>query len=293
MTSLMEALEDLGELMADNLVTMGVTYADASDGLTTLVDKILDVPVTPVASTLTLTSDKPVLSYYDSDTLTLTATLTGGSVSGKTIEFFKGNTSIGTAQTDSNGIATKSYSATGVGDVVFSATGNNLTSQLITVEDCKFYNSGDKVSNLEIGSNVSCTSNGSYITITTSTSGEKYVKLPVTLANDWQYEVEVAETGSNQDLTFIIDIGGCWGAIPHNGSNMSITLTGGSSVNYPFSGSIVGGKLKITCISNTITVYFNNTLLVSRYREVSGYKMGFYTNNGRVQKVKNIKLKAL
>ena len=54
--SLMSELEDLGELMADNLVTMGVTDATASDGLTTLANRILDVPQDSCL-TLDLTSD--------------------------------------------------------------------------------------------------------------------------------------------------------------------------------------------------------------------------------------------
>ena len=42
--SLNTALETLGETMASNLVTKGVTGASASDGLTTLAGKILQVP---------------------------------------------------------------------------------------------------------------------------------------------------------------------------------------------------------------------------------------------------------
>ena len=37
------ALQELGETMADNLQTMGVSDALASDGLTTLANKILDI----------------------------------------------------------------------------------------------------------------------------------------------------------------------------------------------------------------------------------------------------------
>ena len=121
--SLISELEDLGELMANNLVTMGVTDAQASDGLTTLANKILDISPTPVTQTLTLTSDKSILSYLDSETATLTATLTGGTVSGQTIEFFKGSTSLGTATTDNNGLATLTdgYTSTGAGDVTITA----------------------------------------------------------------------------------------------------------------------------------------------------------------------------
>ena len=43
-TTLNGALSELGEVMAANLVTKGVTGATASDGLTTLAGKILNVP---------------------------------------------------------------------------------------------------------------------------------------------------------------------------------------------------------------------------------------------------------
>ena len=42
-TTLNGALSELGETMADNLFSMGVIDADASDGLTTLANKILNI----------------------------------------------------------------------------------------------------------------------------------------------------------------------------------------------------------------------------------------------------------
>lgn len=42
-TTLNGALETLGETLADNLTTMGITNVDASDGLTTLANAILDI----------------------------------------------------------------------------------------------------------------------------------------------------------------------------------------------------------------------------------------------------------
>ena len=61
------ALEQLGITMADNLVTMGVSDADPSDGLTTLAGKILEIaPVpptpTPASLDLSLTAGKQILS---------------------------------------------------------------------------------------------------------------------------------------------------------------------------------------------------------------------------------------
>ena len=207
------ALTELGELMADNLVTMGVSDADASDGLTTLANKILDVPVSPVSQTLTLSSDKSILSYYDSDTLTLTATLTGGVVSGQTIEFFNGSTSLGTATTNSNGIATKTYSSSGVGDVIFSATKNSVSSNTITVEDCIYYNATQYT--------------------TTSTT------LNIPLPNHFSLEYVLKQTNSSQSAPYL-DIGDSTnnrmliGQYARAGTNGLITYLS-TTTNYPYS----------------------------------------------------------
>ena len=55
------------------------------------------------------------------------------------------------------------------------------------IQDCQYWNDGSSVGTLQIDSGVTCTSNGSYITITKSTSGEKYVKLPVNLPSSFEF----------------------------------------------------------------------------------------------------------
>ena len=156
-TTLNGALQELGETMAANLTSQGVT-ASASDGLTTLAGKILQITPSPTTRTLSLSSNKNILSYYDSESATLTATLLeeGVGVSGETVEFFKGSTSLGTATTDSNGIATKSYTSTGAGDVSFTAGVGSLVSETYEIEDCTKYDTnvylthsnGDRVESL-------------------------------------------------------------------------------------------------------------------------------------------------
>ena len=102
---------------------------------------------------VSLTSDKSILSYSDSDSCTLSAQLTDSgspvSKSGVSVEFFNGSTSLGSALTDSNGIATKVYSSTGEGDVVFTAISGNIYSTNVNVEDCIRYDNAtsDKTSN--------------------------------------------------------------------------------------------------------------------------------------------------
>lgn len=162
-------------------------------------------------------------------------------------------------------------------------------SEIYELQDCKYWNDGSSVGSLEVDSYVSCTSNGEYITITTSRSGEKDVKLPVTLSGDWEFETTLAEnmpTGSQ--LTFKVGTGQQWGAFnPDN----TITVNLGSSQNFNRTVS-EGMVMKITYINGTMTVYWNDEQLASRSVTVSG-KMGYYTNSGRYQYVKDIKLKLL
>ena len=142
------ALEQLGITMADNLVTMGVSDADPSDGLTTLAGKILDITPgpgpTPTPSSILLTADKSILSYADSESATLSATVLDSSdnpLEGVTVTFYNGSTSMGTADTNSSGIASKTYSSAGVGDVSFTAEVGSLSSETYIIEDCWYYNS--------------------------------------------------------------------------------------------------------------------------------------------------------
>ena len=98
--------------------------------------------IAPSYDDIVLTADDSILSYYDGDSTTLRAQLMDGSstasVSGVTVEFFNGSTSMGTSQTDSNGVATKTYTSTGAGDVTLSAEADNgtLVSETYSIEDC-------------------------------------------------------------------------------------------------------------------------------------------------------------
>ena len=135
--SLNSSLQTLGQLMATNLQSKGVT-ANASDGLTTLANKILQVESTPIGNNLKLTSDKNILSFYDNEHCVLTATLldnNGNGVSGEEIVFKANGGLLDTVITGDNGVAQYTYQSTGVGDVTITAEGMNLTKTL-GIEDC-------------------------------------------------------------------------------------------------------------------------------------------------------------
>lgn len=142
-TTLNGALSELGETMADNLVAMGVLDATASDGLTTLAGKILlvepsisgldlDTAVTLSASnesiilgsSVVLTS-KLTASYDDE---TLVDVDLNGVLTGATILFKEGSTTIGSGVSDSNGVVTATISNLSAGShiikAVFEGTAN-------------------------------------------------------------------------------------------------------------------------------------------------------------------------
>ena len=269
------------------------TYSSVTSSTGSIV--VSDVPPVPVVTSVSLTGDKSILSYADSESATLSATVLDSNddpMEGVTVTFYNGSTSMGTADTNSSGIATKTYASTGAGDLSFTATVGTISSETYSLQDCLYWNDGSSVGSLEVGSNVSCTSNGSYITITTSTSSEKDVKLPVALTGDWEYDVTLAENlpSSGGQLTFKIGTGQQWGAFNPN-NTITVNLGSSQSFNKTVSKDMV---LKITYISGVMTVYWNNEQLTYKSLTLgSGVKMGYYTNNGRYQYLKNIKLKPL
>lgn len=135
--SLNSSLQALGQLMATNLQSKGVT-ANASDGLTTLANKIIQVGPTPIGYNLKLTSDKNILSFYDNEYCVLTATLldsNNNGVSGEEIVFKANGGVLGTVITGDNGVAQYTYQSTGVGDVTITAEGMALQGTC-SIEDC-------------------------------------------------------------------------------------------------------------------------------------------------------------
>lgn len=123
-TTLNGALAELGELIASNLVSMGVTDADASDGLTTLSQKILDITptLTGVELTTNISCNSNLQSITSYQNIVISGTLTAtyddiknsnvdlnGFLQGATVKVYNSNTLLGTAITNSVGEYTFTY----------------------------------------------------------------------------------------------------------------------------------------------------------------------------------------
>ena len=96
----------------------------------------------PVPASIVLTSDKQVLSYVDQDSCTLSATVRDENdvlMEGVTVTFKVDGTSIGTAVTGSNGVATKTYDSQGVGDITCAAEIGMIVSETYAIKDALYY----------------------------------------------------------------------------------------------------------------------------------------------------------
>lgn len=149
------ALQELGETMARNLSTMGVT-STYDEGLSTLASKILTIHLET-----SLSSDTNVLSYADSSSAVLTTTVleAGSALTGETVKFYKyvdgtNDVLLGSDVTDSNGEATYTYASAGIGDLEVYAKVRGLKSESCSIEDCTYWNSAEVTRTTTQGSTI-------------------------------------------------------------------------------------------------------------------------------------------
>ena len=139
------AKELIAVLVTDNNGEAFHNYTGTGAGQTTFVAESGDLESEPliindISESITLTSDKNILSYADNDTVTLTATYDGTTLEGKSVVFKIGSRVLDTVVTDSEGVAEYEYISQGIGDLVFTAECGELV-ETITIEDCIRYDS--------------------------------------------------------------------------------------------------------------------------------------------------------
>ena len=124
-------------------LTVGSHTITATAGEITSSSVSVTVTAAPVVTSMTVSSDKSVLSYYDSETATLQALVKdqyGSPMAGQGVVFKKGSTTVAERSTNSNGIAVYQYSSAGAGDVGFLVECSNLQ-ETYSVEDLLLYRS--------------------------------------------------------------------------------------------------------------------------------------------------------
>lgn len=238
-----------------------------------------------------LTSDKDILSYVDGDEAVLTATLYSPDKIDKTVTFEVRKQSDDslietlTAVTDNSGIATVGYTSKHANLLNIKAISGSL-SDVTQIDDLLYYNNGDHVTGMTIDNGVSCTSNGSYITITTNTNSEKYVKIPISIDGDWEYSIRLAKRGTSADIQWQINNNSHYGSIAYariNGTYQYFTIS-----------PAVGDVLTIQQKNGAVNILYNNTQQVSfPNTNITLSNCGFYINPNRTIHVNEIKIRQL
>lgn len=206
----------------------------------------------------------------------------------------------GTQTTDANGEYIVEYESQGAGNVRFSVSYGNLTDEYV-LEDCLYYNDGSRITGFEIENNVSCTSDGEWITITKNTSGEKLVVPPRPLccfnsSDNWELSFKCDPVNFNNQA---------FGVQMHYCSDKSY-IGGGQYTSWSnsFNNCMNGGNVLYNITEDTVItfrrdngtwkIYANNFLLNTKsYSWSNSSVLAFYTNNGRIQHLKEIKYKLL
>lgn len=296
------ALSELGETMAGNLVSMGVTGATASDGLTTLAGKILDIApsvggITPTVS-ITITTTPSLI--YEGNNVILSATVNAdyddtsqtnvdlkGYLQGATITWKEGNTTLGTSVSDTNGVAT--YTITGISGThtytaIFDGTGTDYESATGTItvtplsylinDDASVDNSSTLFAS-SIALRNSGTATATYVSGTpcyqlknTKSSSESFIEYPA-LQGIYNQSFKVT-TVSKCTTTSVAPIclyyyldSNNWGGVKDEGQNMWY----GKKVSGSYTEQSYTKTNNKTAIATDIFTFdaTNNTLTVERY----------------------------
>ena len=134
--SLSETYLSRKKLLADNLKSMGVSSVNETNGLTTLINAVLNIEPSigglDLNTSLVITTTQEIIGLGESIILTSTLRASyddttvvdvdlSGVLTGATVKFYNGTTLLGTAVTDLNGIATYTYTPSQLGNFTFNA----------------------------------------------------------------------------------------------------------------------------------------------------------------------------
>ena len=199
--------------------------------------------------------------------------------------------------TNNNGVATLKYTAKQIGDITITATLNNL-SDTITIEDCNYYNDGTNTNGLRVSSGVSCSSDGEWIVISKSSSGEQFVFPPNPLccfngSDNWELSIK-CKTSDYSNQALAVQMNGC-GYGSYSGDSQYWGYGGGAFYGY-LSGSYTlldTDKVTYKREDGYWKVYVNDNILINskNYNWTGLRTHELYTNSGRRQSVKEWKIK--
>lgn len=258
--------------------TLTASYSNVSD----------TASVTVGQATLSLATNKSILSYYDSDSATLTATYSLGA--GGTVELYNSNdVKIGTFTDAGGGTYTYSLASTGAGDLSLYAKCSGVTSSNVSIEDCFLYSANEtsRTSTYTTDTLIAVFSNFSFV------------------SDSFLFEADVKYTGESIGIAVTpnnANAGYHHLLLAYNYGKQSFYIgkqnSGEDTYRYDSISANTYYSLKFTYENGTVTSYMDGTqkgqytgktYLNGETRNLYWYEW----NSGRTITAKNIKIKLL
>ena len=262
------------------------TLTATCDGVTSSSVSVTVTDVAPVYDAITISSDKPTLSYADSESATISARLVDSNddpvtESGVTIYLYKDGTLWDTMQTDSDGKVQKTYTSAGVGDVVFGADDGTLATVTTTVEDCRVAHMSTYLDGYESERSVSVT----FDDVLQSTFKIEFDLLYTQSTNNTCF-VRIGETENKALLVGKVgSADSVWKIYARNGTDI---ITTGSSI------PIGNDWIPITLSFDGTTFKFNDDITITNFNGISLTKLLSiisYKKTTASGQIRNIKIK--
>lgn len=275
----------------------------------------------PTIDSITLTATNPIIQSGGTTVLTATALDSGGqSVTGVTLDLYKGSNVIGTVVTGGQGYT---YTGTGAGDTVFYASDGTIQSETYTIEDCLIYDTcgTDKTSDYSnsyltgltfdtdhyIASRNSSTSSTGYyspiyidgVTLPTNFEASIDLKLTSKTGSDWQYGICASDiytttySGTNQCFNYH-NYNRCALGYRVNGSLTNYGQVSSVSIDtwYKFIIKVEGTSVTSKILKTDDTVVYTTTQTLSNIQ--SWKKVMLIIGGGATgMQMKNYKVKPL
>ena len=275
------------------------TVFEGTENFTNCNSSNVNITVINAPTSLVLQADKSILSHYDNDNCTLTATLYDNNntpMEGLSVVFKNGDIVLATITTDSSGVAEYTYNSQGVGDVTITAECMNLV-QTYSIEDCNYYNTAEVTQSSTNGSTIyntnlsqalptNCEISYDIWSDNGNTTGEhRYFILPLS-----QY---TSGTTQPQNALYFDQVGGNKGNFGKRENNSTVSLlnnfscTGSTyhTIKYVKNGTsvkmYVDDELKVTASISWIDNYSDYSLSMMRW------------SSKGTSKIRNVKFKPL
>lgn len=270
------------------------TVFEGTENFTNCTSNNVNITVINAPTSLVLQADKSILSNYDNDNCTLTATLYDNNntpMEGLMVVFKNGDIVLDTITTNSGGVATYTYNSQGVGDVTITAECMNLQ-ETYTLEDCNYYS---ETGTTLIQNDSTDTSYPSDIPYHHEGTEKYMVEFDFTMKTQFRFyyaSTEVTSKGDQQDYGY--------GFSRNSYGEFVISTRTTTTSNSSYTTGLTNGetrRIKMIIDGTTVSFYDNGNLIRTQTNDwLTTHPPAYFSwatwGTGTV-KVKNIKIKPL